>query len=77
MIKHSVTFDQALSVFFDPFHELIDASVPGESREAAIGLDLQFQMLIVVHIEVEDFATRIISARRATAAERRAYEESE
>jgi len=77
LIKHSVTFDQALSVFFDPFHELIDASVPGESREAAIGLDLQFQMLIVVHIEVEDFATRIISARRATAAERRAYEESE
>ena len=77
VVKHGVTFDQALAVFFDPFHELMDASVPGESREAAIGLDLQFQMLIVVHLEVEDFATRIISARRATTSERRVYEESE
>jgi uncharacterized DUF497 family protein len=77
IVKHGVTFDQALAVFFDPFHEVMDASVPGERREAAIGLDLEFKMLVVVHIEIEEFATRIISARQATAAERRAYEESQ
>ena len=77
VVKHGVTFDQALAVFFDPLHELMDASVPGEAREAAIGLDLQFKMLFVVHLEIEEFATRIISARQATAAERRVYEESQ
>jgi uncharacterized DUF497 family protein len=76
-VKHGVTFDRALDVFFDPLHELIDASVPDERREAAIGRDINKKLLFVVHIETDGENTRLISARLATASERRIYEESE
>lgn len=72
--KHGVSFDQAIEVFFDPLHELMDASVDTENRCAAIGLDYQRHLLFVVHLEVEGDTIRIISARLATRGELKIYE---
>lgn len=73
--KHNgVTFEQATAVFFDPLLRLVDASRNGEVRDAAIGFDATSRLLFVVHIQIEDAAIRIISARKATAHERHDYE---
>jgi uncharacterized DUF497 family protein len=75
--KHDgVSFEQAATVFFDPFFCLVDASRNDEAREAVIGYDTTRRLLFVVHVEVEGAAIRIISARRATNEERRTYEHS-
>lgn len=73
--KHVVTFEQAAEAFFDPFVRRVDASRKGESRDAIIGMDRRWNVLFVVHIEVEDETIRIISARKATPAERLHYED--
>ena len=61
-------------VFFDPFLRLADAGGEDEAREAAIGLTEDWTLLFVVHIVRQPGAIRIISARAATAAERKRYE---
>ena len=53
---------------------MVDASRNDEVRDAVIGMDTRWNLLFVVHIEVEDEAIRLISARRATRQERTAYE---
>lgn len=74
--KHEVSFQQAAEAFFDPFLRMVGAS-PDESRDAIIGFDSNGRMLFVVHIELEDDGGyRIISARKATAEERKVYERS-
>jgi len=75
--KHGVSFEVACQVFFDPFIRIEDASGGGERREAAIGLTEDWVLLFVVHMVREDEAIRIISARPATAHERKSYEDSE
>jgi uncharacterized DUF497 family protein len=75
LAKHGVAFDEAIDVFFDAAYRLVDASVPGERREAAIGFGGARRLLYVVNIEVERETTRIISARLANATEKRHYEE--
>ena len=75
MVKHGVSFDRALEVLLDPFHRLLDVSVFDEQRQAAVGIDFSRRMLFVVHLETEREQTRIISARLATSAERRSYED--
>jgi uncharacterized DUF497 family protein len=72
--KHGVAFEQAAEAFFDPFLRVIDAGVADEPRDAIIGLDEHWQLLFVVHIAFEDASIRLISARRATRAERLWYE---
>jgi uncharacterized DUF497 family protein len=62
--KHGVRFEVAASVFADPLFVLLDASRQGECRNAAIGFDNTGQLLYVVHLEIENTALRIISARR-------------
>lgn len=75
--KHDgITFEQAATVFFDPFFRLVDASRNGEARDAVIGFDASGRPLFVVHVEVADAAIRIVSARRATHEERREHEHS-
>jgi uncharacterized protein len=74
--KHGVAFERACQVFFDPFVRLEDASDEGETRSAAIGLSEDWSMLFVVHIWREEHAIRIISARLATARERKLYEDN-
>lgn len=79
IVKHGVGFDEARGVFSDP-HVIIreDRIVDGEDRLHAIGyVD---RVLLVVHTVREESLgaiIRIISARKATPAERKLYEESE
>lgn len=73
--KHGISFEEACEVFFDPFRQGGDASDKFEQREFIIGFSLQRRLLIVVYIE-RGKQTRIISSRKATNHERRAYEES-
>ena len=73
--KHDgITFEQAATVFFDPFFRWVDASRKGEPRDAVIGYDALSRLLFVVHVEQDGQAIRIISARRATSMERKHYD---
>ena len=65
--KHGIPFEQAAEAFFDPFLKLVEASRHEETRDAIIGMDIRWNLLFVVHIE-------IISARKATRRERAYYE---
>jgi uncharacterized DUF497 family protein len=71
---HGIPFEQAAEAFFDPFLKVVDASRHEEARDAIIGMDTHWNLLFVVHIELEDDAIRIISARKATRRERAYYE---
>jgi uncharacterized protein len=75
--KHGISFDHACQAFFDRFVHIEDASVDHEQRDAAIGMTEDWLLLLVVHITRENDTIRIISARLATAQERRAYEDFE
>jgi uncharacterized DUF497 family protein len=77
VIKHDVSFEVACQVFFDPLVRVLDASPEEEAREAAIGLAEDWRLLFVVHMWREEDTIRIVSARIATAQERRFYEDSE
>ena len=72
--KHGVSFEQAAEAFFDPFLRVVDASPEVEARDAVIGMDERWNLLFVVHIELEGERFRIVPARRATHRERRIYE---
>jgi len=74
LLKHGVSFEQAVEVFFDPFLRVIDASPDDEIRDAVIGMDEHWNLLYVVHIAFETDNIRIISARKATLGERQSYE---
>lgn len=75
--KHGVGFDEAKTVFNDPLY--IDFYDPDHSddeyRYIIIGESQHDgRLLIVAYTERED-TTRLIGAREATTAERKAYEE--
>ncbi|WP_445634943.1 BrnT family toxin [Nostoc sp. DSM 114161] len=74
--KHGISFEEAKTVFNDPFS--ITISDPNhsvnEERYIDIGLSLRGQLLVVVYTE-RQFSIRIISCRRATKAERKVYEQ--
>jgi hypothetical protein len=72
--KHGIRFEHACEVFFDPFVHMLDAAAD-EAREAALGLTEDWTLLFVVHAVRENEVIRIISARLATPAERRIYED--
>jgi uncharacterized protein len=73
--KHKVTFDEAASVFYDP----LSATFPDpdssrtEGRLVTIGHSSRQRLLVVVHTEQGE-TIRIISARLATAHERKRHE---
>lgn len=74
--KHGVGFEEASTVFGDPFSLLKpdpDHS-NGEERYLVLGMSLQRRPLVVIFSETGG-RTRLISARRATRRERRQYEE--
>jgi uncharacterized DUF497 family protein len=72
--KHGVSFESGCEVFFDRLATLADASVPDETRFALIGTNGADKLLCVVHVEREDEAIRIISAREVDAREQKLYE---
>ena len=74
--KHGVSFDEAATVFFDSLSatgEDPDHS-PEERRFVTFGMSSSRRLLVVAHTQQDD-TIRIISARRATNAERELYEE--
>jgi uncharacterized DUF497 family protein len=71
--KHGMPFEQGAEAFFDPFLKLVEASRHEEARDAIIGIATRWNLLFVVHIELEDDAIRIISAWKATRRERAYY----
>lgn len=72
--KHSISFETACEVFFDPFlHPVDERGNAGEIREAVIGLTMGWELLFVVYQERET-RIRLISARWATNQERQNYE---
>jgi uncharacterized protein len=72
--KHGVSFEQAAHVFFDPDFRLVNADRNEEARDALIGIDAVARLLYVVHIDNDtDGHIRLISARLATAQERKFY----
>lgn len=74
--KHRVGFDEATTVFIDPFS--ITISDPehsaNEQRYIDIGISDKGHVLVVVYTE-RGQNVRIISCRRATLSERKLYEE--
>jgi uncharacterized protein len=53
-----ITFEQAAEAFFDPFLKVVDASRNAEARDAIIGMDTRWNLLFVVHTELEEDAIR-------------------
>jgi uncharacterized DUF497 family protein len=73
--KHKVSFDEAVTVFYDPLSVTFadpDHS-DNELRLITIGNSSQSRLLVVSHAE-RGMAIRIISARLATAHERKRHE---
>ena len=81
--KHKVRFEEAKTVFNDPF--LItyrdEEHSQTEERFISIGMSATNDILLVVHLEQEMtdeiIIIRIISCRKAKASERRIYEKGE
>jgi uncharacterized DUF497 family protein len=74
--KHGVSFLEASSVFLDPLSATgddPDHSI-AQRRFVTFGVSSMGRLLVVAHAEQDD-AIRIISARKATRAERKLYEE--
>ncbi len=72
--KHGVDFETAAKVFFDPFIQVRDATGDHwDRRGAVLGLTGDWRLLCVVYAE-RGKVIRIISARPATTAERKRYE---
>jgi hypothetical protein len=75
LAKHGVRFADAEPVLYDPRAvTLEDLAAQGERRYVTIGLDTVGRILVAVYTYRED-EVRLISVRRATRRERRAYEE--
>jgi uncharacterized protein len=80
--KHGISFEIAVEVFTDPFSLTIEDRISGdEQRFWTIGrLKRLLLLVVVVHttrLEHGEEITRIISARKATPTERKAYEKTD
>jgi len=76
--KHSVSFDEASTVFNDPLARIFDdpAHSLTEVREIIIGHSIVGRLIMVSFVEKEISLVRIISARQTTNKERADYEEN-
>lgn len=76
-LKHKVSFEEAVSVFYDDFAiEFYDPthSQLEEDRYLLLGLSAKTKLLLVCHCYKESDSTiRIISARKATKKESKFY----
>lgn len=76
--KHGVTFSEAATCFGDFLSLTISdpEHSTDEERFVMLGMSRRGRLLVVIHT-VRGNAIRILSAREATARERRAYEEGD
>lgn len=74
--KHGVSFAEAATCFEDPNACYLRNEAPSyEDRLILIALSSKRRLLFVVHAEVGRDAIRIISARKASPAQRRIHDE--
>lgn len=71
--RHKIDFADAVGVFDDPYALSMPDVTPYEQRFIALGIDLLGRTLVVIYTHRGE-RIRLISARRATPAERRTYE---
>ena len=73
--RHKVSFDEAVTVFYDSLSATFDDPDHsfGERRFITVGFSSHGRMLVISHSERGE-AVRIISARRATPRERKRHE---
>ncbi len=72
--KHGIKFADAVGVFEDENAITLEDDDARESRFITIGMDFLNRILVVVYT-FRNIVIRIISARKATARERKIYEE--
>ncbi len=73
--RHRISFDEAATAFFDPLSMTVpdpDHSA-GERRFITMGASSRGRLIVVAHTE-RGSTLRIISARLASASERKRYE---
>ena len=76
-LKHGISFEEATTIFGDPLSDTFpdyNHSVD-EQRFIIIGASESGKILVVAHTDDGELVS-IISAREATAGERKSYEES-
>ena len=75
--KHGISFEEAKSAFFDELAKLIDdRDHSAMQRFMLLGLSLSLRLIVVCHCyRGDDGAIRIISARKATTHEMKAYKQ--
>lgn len=78
LTKHKVSFDEATSVFTDPFALTFDDPDHSldEKRFITIGTSRKQRILFLAHADRGEDHVRIIHARPATKTEAHAYQES-
>jgi uncharacterized DUF497 family protein len=78
LTRHQVSFDEAKTVFMDPFALTFDDPEHSsqESRFITIGTSETGRILFVSHVDRGEDRIRLISARSATKSETHAYQES-
>ena len=76
--KHSISFDEAVTVFNDPMFIAVmdDEHSEDEERYITVGLSNASRLLMVAHTD-RNGLIRIISARRATKKEENFYAQAE
>jgi uncharacterized DUF497 family protein len=81
--KHKISFEEAKTIFNDPLLLTFpdEEHSQNEERLISIGLSAKSNLLLVVHLEREEtparLLIRLISCRKATRLEQKAYEENE
>ena len=77
LTKHSVSFEEAATVFHDPLSVTIPDPIHSQKEERFViqGMSADQRLLVVVHTAGGAEAIRLISARLATRREQRDYEE--
>ena len=76
--KHGVPFEEAATVFGDPLSMTIADPLHStvEQRRVTMGLTYRERLVVVVHTN-RGSTIRLISARKATRREKKAYEEED
>lgn len=73
-LKHGIYFSEVEPVFYDPRAiSFEDPESAGEARYVVVGLDSLGRVIVAVYT-YRDNVIRLISARKASKAERKAYE---
>jgi len=73
--NHGIEFSHGATALDDPMAITIEDTRHGEQRFVTVGSDILGRILVVVYAYSGEEGIRLISARRATAQERRVYEE--